>query len=144
MASPGQNIYHATKHYVRAFSEALSLELRAYPGITNTQLMPGPVHTQFVTRAHAEETFMMGASGAVEDPKAVAIAGYIGLCKGKREVFSSYNAAFNAFMMNMAPRSLHLTVASLMNAPLRGVARMKEPEKDQRARGEQLHAKSGH
>jgi len=81
---------------------------------------------------------MMGASGAVEDPKAVAMAGYKGLCKGKREVFSSYNAAFTALMMNMAPRSLHLTLASLANAPLRGMARMKEPEKDQRARGEQL------
>lgn len=138
MASPGQNIYHATKHYVRAFSEALSVELRAYPGVVNTQLMPGPVHTQFVTRAHAEETFMMGASGAVEDPRAVAMAGYKGLCRGKREVFSSWNAAFNALMMNMAPRSVHLSIASLMNAPLRGMARMKDPEKKQQARGETL------
>lgn len=138
MASPGQNIYHATKHYVRAFSEALSVELRAYPGIVNTQLMPGPVKTQFVTRAHAQETFMMGASGAVEDPKAVARAGYNGLCKGKRMVFSSWNAAFTSFMMQVAPRSVHLTVASLMNAPLRGMARMKDPEEDQNARGEDL------
>lgn len=143
MASPGQNIYHATKHYVRAFSEALSVELRAYPGITNTQLMPGPVHTQFVTRAHAEETFMMGASGAVEDPKAVAMAGYRGLCKGKREVFSSFNAAGTAVLMKLLPRSVHLTVASLMNAPLRGVARMKDPEKRQERRGEQLEGKRG-
>jgi short-subunit dehydrogenase len=143
MASPGQNIYHATKHYVRAFSEALSVELRAYPGIVNTQLMPGPVHTQFVMRAHAEETFMMGgASGVVvEDPKAVAMAGYMGLSKGKREVFSTYNAALNALTMKMAPRSVHLTVASLMNAPLRGMGRMKEPEKNQQIRGEKLEAK---
>lgn len=141
MASPGQNIYHATKHYVRAFSEALCVELRTYPGIVNTQLMPGPVHTQFVTRAHAEETFMMGASGAVEDPKAVAMAGYTGLCKGKREVFSSYNAAVTAFMMKMAPRSVHLTIVSLMNAPLRGWARMKDPEKKQQKRGEKLEDK---
>jgi len=138
MASPGQNIYHATKHYVRAFSEALSVELRAYPGIVNTQLMPGPVKTQFVTRAHAEETFMMGASGAVEYPKAVAMAGYNGLCKGKRMVFSSWNAALTSFLMQVAPRSVHLTIASLMNAPLRGLARMKDPEKDQNARGDDL------
>jgi short-subunit dehydrogenase len=138
IASPGQNIYHASKHYVRAFSEALSVELRAYPGIVNTQLMPGPVKTQFVTRAHAQETFMMGASGAVEDPKAVARAGYNGLCKGKRMVFSSWNAAFTSLMMQLAPRSVHLTVASLMNAPLRGMARMKDPEGDQNARGEEL------
>jgi len=143
MASPGQNIYHATKHYVREFSEALSIELRAYPGIVNCQLMPGPTHTQFVTRAHAEETFMMGASGAVEDPKAVAMAGYKGLCKGKRMVFSSWNAAFTALTMQLAPRSVHLTIASVMNAPLRGMARMKEPEKDQSVRGKDLKESKG-
>jgi short-subunit dehydrogenase len=138
MASPGQNLYHATKHYVRAFSEALSVELRAYPGIVNTQLMPAPTHTQFVTRAHAEETLMMANPGVIEDPKAVAMAGYKGLCKGKRMVFSSWNAAGTALMMHLLPRSVHLTVASLMNAPLRGWARMKEPKKDQRVRGSNL------
>jgi len=138
MASPGQNIYHATKHYVRAFSEALSLEVRAYRGIVNTQLLPGPTHTQFITRAHAEEVVMMTSSGAVEDPKAVALAGYKGLCKGKRMVFSSWNSAFTAFTMQLAPRSVQLTLASIMNAPLKGWARSKEPEKDQKARGEML------
>jgi len=138
MASPGQNIYHATKHYVRAFSEALSVELRAYPGITNTQLMPGPIHTQFISRAHANETVMMGlmGPGALKDPKSVAMAGYRGLCKGKREVFSSWNGAMNALMMKMAPRSVHLTVASLLNAPTWGIAMMREPEKYQHVRGE--------
>lgn len=134
MASHGQNVYHATKHYLRAFSEALSLELRAYPGIVNTQLLPGPTHTQFITHAHAEETFMMAASGAVEDPKAVALAGYNGLCQGKRMVFSSWNSAFTSLAMQLAPRSVQLTIASITNAPLRGWARIKEPEKDQNAR----------
>jgi len=138
MASPGQNIYHATKHYVRAFSEALSVELRAYPGIVNTQLMPGPTHTQFITRAHAEETVMMAASGAVEDPKAVALAGYNGLRAGKRMVFSSWNAAFTGMMMQYSPRSVQLTFASFTNAPLRGFVRQKEPEKHQEKRGESL------
>jgi len=133
MPSPGQNLYHATKHYVRAFSEALSIELRAYPGIVNTQLLPGPTLTQFITRAHAEETFMMAASGAVEDPKAVATAGYNGLCKGKRMVFSSWNSAFTSIMMKLAPTSVELTLASFMNSPLRGWARSKEPLKDQKA-----------
>ncbi|EON66107.1 hypothetical protein W97_05350 [Coniosporium apollinis CBS 100218] len=138
MVSPGQNIYHATKHYVRAFSEALSIELRGYPGVVNTQLMPGPTHTQFVTRAHAEETFMMAASGAMEDPKSVALAGYNGLCKGKRMVFSSWNAAGTALMMHLAPRSVHLTIASLINSPLRGMVSMNESEKDQKVRGSDL------
>jgi len=134
MASPHQNIYHASKHFVRAFSESLSLELRGYPGVVNTQLMPGPTQTQFITRSHSEELFMMAASGAVEDPKAVAMAGYNGLCKGKRMVFSSWNAAGTALLMHLAPRSVHLTLASLANAPLRGWARASEPIKDQSER----------
>lgn len=85
---------------------------------------------------------MTGASGAVEDPKAVAMAGYRGLCKGKRMVFSSWNAAGTALFMQLAPRSVHLTLASLMNAPLRGAARMSEPEKDQSVRGAKLEGKS--
>ncbi|KAL4924128.1 uncharacterized protein BDV17DRAFT_295758 [Aspergillus undulatus] len=75
-----------------AFSEALSIELRAYPGITNILLMAGSAHTQFITRAYAEETVMMAASGAVEDPRSVAMVGYKALCKGKHAAFSSWNA----------------------------------------------------
>lgn len=139
MASPHQNLYHASKHFVRAFSESLNLELRAYPGVVNTQLMPGPTHTQFITRAHAEELVMMANPGAVEDPKAVAMAGFEGLRNRKRMVFSSWNAAGSALMMQLLPRSVHLTLASFANAPLRGWARAKTPEKDQKARGEHLN-----
>ncbi|KAL4864070.1 hypothetical protein BDV12DRAFT_16974 [Aspergillus spectabilis] len=138
IASPGQNLYHSSKHFVRAFSEALSLELRAYPGIVNTNLMPGPAHTQFITRSHAEETVMMAASGAVEDPKSVALAGYNGLCKGKASVFSSYNAAMTTTLFRFLPRSVHLTLASFLNLPLRGWLRAKEPLGEQRERGEHL------
>ena len=81
---------------------------------------------------------MVGATNAVEDPKAVAMAGYKGLCKGKRMVFSSWNAAGTALFMQLAPRSVHLTLSSIMNAPLRGAGRMQEPEKDQNVRGEKL------
>lgn len=114
------------------------MELRAYPGVTNTQLMPGPTHTQFITRAHAEETVMMAASCAVEDPKAVALAGYKGLCLGKRMIFSSWNAAITGLMMQLAPRSVQLTVASFTNAPLRGWVRQRDPEKHQEDRGKSL------
>lgn len=138
MASPGQNLYHASKHFVRAFSEALSVELRAYPNIVNTQLMPGPTSTQFITRAQADETFMMAASGSVEDPRSVAMVGYQGLCKGKRMVFSSWNAAFMGLSMQLAPRSVQLIVASLANAPLRGLAKATTPTKHQERRGQDL------
>ncbi|KJZ79954.1 hypothetical protein HIM_00668 [Hirsutella minnesotensis 3608] len=134
IATPHHNIYHASKHFVRAFSEALSVELRAYPGVVNTQLMPGPVHTQFATRAHAEESLMMALDANMENPKAVAMAGYKGLVRGKRMVFSSCSAAAIAVLMQLAPRSVHLTLAAIMNSPLRGKARMREPLADQKLR----------
>ena len=90
MARPGQDNYRALRAYL---PEARSVELRAYPDIANTQIMPGLAHKQFVTRAHAEEVIMMAASGAMEDPKAVAMAGYRGLCEGKRMSFGGWNAA---------------------------------------------------
>ncbi|KAI9372235.1 hypothetical protein BJX61DRAFT_508004 [Aspergillus egyptiacus] len=138
IASPGQNIYHASKHFARAFSEALSLELRAYPGVTNTQLLPGPAHTQFITRSHAEETFMMAASGAVEDPKSVAQVGYRALCNRRTAVHSSWSALFSTLLFRFVPMSVHLTLASLFNAPLRGVRRAEEPLKDQGERKREL------
>jgi len=81
---------------------------------------------------------MMAASGAVEDPKAVARAGYDGLCKRKRMVFSSWNAAVTALMMQLVPRSVHLMFASFANTPLRGWARARDPVKDQRERAKDL------
>ena len=81
---------------------------------------------------------MMANPGAVEDPKAVAMAGYNGLRKGKRMVFSSWNAAMTGTMLRLIPRSVHLTMGSFMNAPLRGLAKMTPPEGDQKRRGEDL------
>lgn len=138
MASPGHNLYHSTKHYLRAYSEALSVDLRAYPGVINCQLMPGPTHTQWIHRSQVEETVMMAASGAVEDPVAVAQAGYNGLVNCKRMVFSSWNGALTSTLLHLAPRSVHLTFVSFMNAPLRGLLRQKDPETDQKNRGKDL------
>lgn len=83
---------------------------------------------------------MMAASGSVEDPKAVALAGYKGLRLGKRMIFSSWNAAMIGLMMQLAPRSVQLTVASFTNAPLRGTVKQRDPEKHQEKRGESLKA----
>jgi len=129
MVGPGQNIYHASKHFVRAFCEALSVELRG-TNVCMTQLMPGPVHTQFATRGHLEKTFTFSSSGAVEDAVSVATAGYEGLCKNKRMVFSSWGAAFMAGSMHLMPRSVHVTMASLMNTPTPNTE-MSAPKKKQ-------------
>jgi hypothetical protein len=80
-------------------------------------------------------------SGAVEDPKAVAHVGYEGLRKRKPMVFSSWNAWGVASVMELVPQSVVLSVAGMMNSPLRGMTRQKEPEKRQEVRGEDLKEK---
>jgi hypothetical protein len=80
-------------------------------------------------------------SGAVEDPKMVAKAGYEGLRKRKPMVFSSWNAAGTAMLMQAMPMSFVVSVAGLMNSPLRGWARVAEPVKRQEERGEKLDGK---
>jgi hypothetical protein len=81
---------------------------------------------------------MFGMPDSTNDPKAVAWAAYQGMCKRKRMVFSSWGDAVMSLFMQLAPRSVHLTLAALANSPTRGWARMPEPEKDQKRRGEML------
>jgi hypothetical protein len=80
----------------------------------------------------------MAASGAVEDPKRVAQVGYRALCDRKASVFSSWNAAGTTMLFRFLPRSVHLTLASLLNAPLGDVRQAREPLAEQRVRGEDL------
>jgi hypothetical protein len=81
---------------------------------------------------------MMAASGAVEDPKRVASVGYKALCNRKASVFSSWNAAAATMMFKFLPRSVHLTLAILLIAPLRCVRRARKPLTEQRVKGEDL------
>jgi uncharacterized protein len=50
---PNSAVYAATKAYVNSFSEAIRAELRAYK-ISVTALCPGPVDTEFLSRATRE------------------------------------------------------------------------------------------
>ncbi|HYY29655.1 MAG TPA: SDR family NAD(P)-dependent oxidoreductase, partial [Chthoniobacterales bacterium] len=47
---PNSAVYAATKAYVNSFSEAIRAELRTYK-ISVTALCPGPVDTEFLSRA---------------------------------------------------------------------------------------------
>lgn len=57
MPQPGFAVYAASKSYVLSFSRALNEELRG-SGCTVTAVCPGPVKTEFFTRA--EKDFAMG------------------------------------------------------------------------------------
>jgi NAD(P)-dependent dehydrogenase (short-subunit alcohol dehydrogenase family) len=49
---PGTGVLHASKHAVRAVSDALRLELRPF-GITVSVVEPGPIRTPFAAKANA-------------------------------------------------------------------------------------------
>jgi len=77
---PGMAVYNATKAYVISFSEGLRRELRP-KGIRVTALCPGPVPTEFQTRAGIRDVhYPRGFEQRAAD---VALQGYRGLMRGR-------------------------------------------------------------
>lgn len=77
-------VYHATKAFVLSLSEATATELKE-TGVTLTALCPGPVDTDFFTRADIVEATAF-QKGNLMAPQEVAEAAYKGLMSGEREV----------------------------------------------------------
>lgn len=72
-------VYAATKAFVLSFTDALINELKD-TGVTMTALIPGPTHTEFFVRAHAEN---VKATENMDDPAVVAKIGFEALMSGK-------------------------------------------------------------
>ena len=81
-----QAVYNASKSYVQSFTLALQEELR-HSGVTITSLMPGPVDTNFFSRANLLNTAM--GKGPKDTPEAVAQQGYEALMSGERKVVAA-------------------------------------------------------
>jgi short-subunit dehydrogenase len=88
-AMPGsyQSIYNASKSFVQNFAEALHDEMRD-TGVTVTALMPGPVDTEFFTRAKMRNT-PVGGPLPKDDPADVARQGYDALMRGDKKVVAA-------------------------------------------------------
>lgn len=95
---PMIDVYYATKAFVYSFSYALADEL-AGSGVTVTALCPGMTRTEFQQRAHLRE----GGPWAMTSARAVALAGYRGLMKGKRVVIPGLLNRIGAFLAKRAP-----------------------------------------
>ena len=84
LPGPGMAVYYASKAYVLSFTEALSRELEPQ-GVRVTALCPGPVLTEFQTRAGMSDSKppsrLLGRTA-----EQVAQAGYDGFMAGKRLV----------------------------------------------------------
>ena len=77
---PGMSVYNASKAYVISFSVGLRRELKP-KGIRVTALCPGPVPTEFQTRAGINDVHH--PRGFDRPPEDVARQGYAGLMRGK-------------------------------------------------------------
>jgi len=113
MPGPGMAVYYATKAYVLSFSEALHHELAA-KGVRVTALCPGPVATEFQTRAGIKSLKVAGAFMRSADR--VAEEGYKGLRQGARVVVPGFFNQVAAVLAPMLPRGFMLRMTAARNS----------------------------
>jgi uncharacterized protein len=105
LPGPGMAVYYASKAYVLSFSEALRGEL-AGRGVRVTALCPGPVPSEFQTRAGIKP----GLDSAILNvsPSDVASAGYRGLMANKRAVLPGFGIKMVPLLLRLFPRGFIL------------------------------------
>jgi short-subunit dehydrogenase len=105
LPGPGMAVYYASKAYVLSFTEALHGELGPL-GVRVTALCPGPVPSEFQSRAG----FRPGFDSAVLNVSAadVALAGYRGLMANKRAVIPGVGVKIVPFLLRFFPRGFIL------------------------------------
>lgn len=111
LPGPGMAVYYASKAYVLSFSDAMHNELGRH-GVRVTALCPGPVQTEFQSRAG----FTPGMDSAVLNVSAekVALAGYRGLMRGKRVVLPGLGIRAIPFLLRFVPRGFVLMMVGLI------------------------------
>lgn len=107
LPGPGMAVYYATKAYVLSFTEALHSELKAR-GVRVTVLCPGPVPTEFATRAGVKSNIAPGL--LTQSPETVAEAGYRGLMAGRRTVVPGAANKLITVLIRVFPRRLLLRI----------------------------------
>jgi hypothetical protein len=112
-AGPWMSTYYASKAYVLHFSEAIANEC-ASRGVTVTALCPGPVKTEFQSRAGIHGSRLFKGNAAM-DARTVAQAGYRGLMRGRRIVVPGLSNAMLVRFSRFVPRRLATFIAGKMN-----------------------------
>ena len=105
LPGPGMAVYYASKAYVLSFSEGLRREL-APRGVRVTALCPGPVPSEFQTRAGFEPGFDSAILNVSTSD--VAKAGYRGLMANKRAVLPGLGIKIVPFLLRLFPRGFIL------------------------------------
>lgn len=107
LPGPGMAVYYASKAYVLSFTDALHNELGRH-GVRVTALCPGPVPTEFQSRAGFKPGVDSAALNVTADK--VALAGYRGLMKGKRIVLPGLGVRMIPFLLRFVPRGFVLAM----------------------------------
>ena len=117
LPGPGMAVYYASKAYVLSFTEALRGELGPR-GVRVTALCPGPVPSEFQTRAG----FSPGLDSAVLNVPAsdVARAGYQGLMANKRAVLPGLGIKVVPVLLRLFPRGFILAAVARFQLRKRG------------------------
>ena len=110
---PGMSVYNASKAYVISFSDGLRRELRP-KGIKVTVLCPGPVPTEFQSRAGIMDVHYPRGFDCTAD--FVAGQGYKGLMKGRPVVVPGLHNKIVPWLPRFLPRTV---IASLVYDRLR-------------------------
>ena len=107
--APRFAVYAATKAYVLSLTEALWAELRDTP-VHVTCLCPGPVRTEFGSRAGISEGFFAGALSSAR----VAREGLDGLAAGRRRVVPGWTNKVQTAATRFVPPAALLQATSLI------------------------------
>lgn len=100
-----QAVYNASKAYVDSFVAALQNEIKESDGVTLTNLMPGPVDTEFFARGDMLDT-EVGADPKKSDPADVAKDGWDALMAGKAAVVSGWKNKIQSAIANVTPNAV--------------------------------------
>jgi uncharacterized protein len=109
LPGPGMAMYYASKAFVLSFTEAMRAELGPH-GVRVTVLCPGPVQTEFQSRAGyrpGHDPAMLNVSSAD-----VARQAYDGLMANKRAVLPGLGIKVVPFLLRILPRGFILWAVS--------------------------------
>ncbi len=104
LPGPNMSVYYASKHYVRAFSEGLSQELRG-SGVTLTCLCPGPTKSDFSDTSRSASTRMFQSKNLPSSAE-VAAFGWRAMQAGKSVAIHGLQNKFLVFITRFIPRRL--------------------------------------
>ncbi|WP_380786078.1 SDR family NAD(P)-dependent oxidoreductase [Sphingomonas sp. R86521] len=100
-----QAVYNGTKSYVDSFVAAIQNEIKESEGVTLTNLMPGPVETEFFDRAHMMDT-SVGTDPKKSDPADVAKDGWDAVMAGKAAIVSGWKNKIQSAVANITPNAV--------------------------------------